>query len=144
VAQTYPATWPGAPQGAGPQGAGPAGPSLPGPGGVPGSGTVGGRRARGLWAVALAARRRISGSWLVWAILAFLVALPVGAFLLQAFSPRLFGQGSSWWTFSAISQALQGKAFVGLFNSIWVSVAVCALDIAIGGGVAWVCMRTNI
>ena len=84
------------------------------------------------------------GQWLVWAILAFLVALPVGAFLLQTFSPRLFDQGSSWFTFSNVSQALQGHTFVGLFNSLWVSAVVCLLDLIIGGGVAWVSMRTNV
>lgn len=80
----------------------------------------------------------------MWAILAFLVALPVGAFLLQAFMPRLFDQGTAWFTFSNVTQALQGSTFVGLFNSLWVSAAVCVLDLVIGGGVAWLAMRTDI
>ena len=84
------------------------------------------------------------GPGLVWAILAFLVALPVGAFLLQTFMPRLFGQGASWFTLSSISQALNAQAFVALFNSLWVSTVVCAIDLVIGGGVAWLSMRTNI
>ncbi|HTV12127.1 MAG TPA: iron ABC transporter permease [Acidimicrobiales bacterium] len=88
--------------------------------------------------------RRSGGPALVWAILLVLVAVPVGAFLLQAFMPRLFGQGSSWFTFSNISAALKGSAFRGLFNSLWVSVLTSALDLLIGGGLAWVSMRTNI
>ena len=82
------------------------------------------------------AARRYGGPWLVWAILAFLVAIPVGAFLLQAFMPRLFGQGSSWFSFSSITQAFQGQAFQGLFNSIWVSTVVCVLW-TWSSGAAW-------
>ena len=87
---------------------------------------------------------RYGGQALVWAIMAFLVAVPVGAFLLQAFAPRIFDQGSSWFTLSNVSQALQGRTFVGLFNSLWVSVSVCGLDLVIGGTVAWLSMRTNV
>jgi iron(III) transport system permease protein len=97
-----------------------------------------------LVSVALARARRSGGPWLVWAILAVLVAIPVGAFLLQAFMPRLFGQGSAWLSFSSITQALQGQAFEGLFNSIWVSAVVCVLDMGIGGGLAWLTMRTDV
>ncbi|MHB1497812.1 MAG: ABC transporter permease [Acidimicrobiales bacterium] len=96
------------------------------------------------WSVVAGALSRSGGNFFIWAVLIFLVAFPVGAFLLLAFTPRLFGQGASWFTLSAFSQALQGKAFVALWNSIWVSFAVCALDIVIGGGVAWLSMRTNI
>lgn len=102
------------------------------------------RAGPGYWAQAIALVRRYGGSWLVWAIIAFLVAVPVGAFFLQAFSARLFGQGSAWFTFSNVSQAFQGHTFVGLFNSLWVSATVCVLDLIIGGGVAWLAMRTDI
>lgn len=95
-------------------------------------------------AAALALVRRYGGPWLIWAILAFLVAVPVGAFFLQAFSPRLFGQGSAWLTWSNVAQAFKGQTFVGLFNSLWVSGVVCGLDLLIGGGVAWLSMRTDI
>src|SRR5579875_2093473 len=87
---------------------------------------------------------RSAGAIVVWAILAVLVVLPVGAFLLQAFTPRLFGQGSAWFTLSAFNEAFQGKAFVALGNSLWVSGAVCALDLLLGGGLAWLCTRTDI
>src|SRR5579875_969479 len=110
-----------------------AGPKSAGPAGV--------TRLR----VAMAATaRRYGGSLLVWAILAVLVALPVGAFLLQGFTPRLFGQGSSWFTLSPVGQAFQGQAFIALWNSIWVSFAVCALDLVVGGAVAWLSMRTDV
>ena len=81
---------------------------------------------------------------MVWLVLCVLVAVPVGAFLLQTFMPRLFGQGSSWFTLSAFSEAFQASAFKGLANSLWVSAAVCALDLLIGGGLAWMVQRTNV
>ena len=90
------------------------------------------------------AARHYGGQWLVWAILAFLVAVPVGAFLVQVFSPRLFDQGTSWFTLSNLTQAFQGHTFLGLFNSLWVSTVVCVIDLVIGGGVAWLSMRTTI
>jgi iron(III) transport system permease protein len=87
---------------------------------------------------------RYAGPWIIWLVLGFLVAVPVGAFLLQGFMPRLFGQGRAWFTLSAVQQALHGWAFVGLANSLWVSVAVCAVDLLVGGGVAWLAQRTNV
>jgi iron(III) transport system permease protein len=87
---------------------------------------------------------RSGGPALVWAVLLFLVGVPVGAFLLQAFSPRLFDQGRSWFTLSAVRQALEGSTLRGLVDSIWVSISVCALDLAIGGGLAWLCSRTDV
>ena len=138
----FPATLPGHDQGTSPRGAGPlldqptASPGTPAP--------RHGRSAGGLWSWALDRCGRFAGPWIVWLVLALLIAVPVGAFLLQAFMPRLFGQGSAWFTLSAISQAFQGQAFVGLFNSLWVSGAVCALDLVIGGGVAWLAHRTDV
>jgi iron(III) transport system permease protein len=100
--------------------------------------------AKASWARAADVVRRFGGAWVVWLILCVLVAVPVGAFLLQTFMPRLFGQGSSWFTLSAFSEAFQASAFKGLANSIWVSCAVCALDLLIGGGLAWMVQRTNV
>lgn len=97
-----------------------------------------------LWAAIKDRASRFGGSLVIWAILIFLIAFPVGAFLILSVSPRLFGQGASWFTFSAFGQAFQARAFEALFNSLWVSGAVCALDLVIGGGVAWLSMRTNI
>ena len=88
--------------------------------------------------------RRHGGAWVVWLILCVLVAVPVGAFLLQTVSPRLFGRGTSWFTLSAFGEAFQASAFKALANSIWVSCAVCALDLSIGGGLAWMVQRTNL
>jgi iron(III) transport system permease protein len=101
------------------------------------------------WSTSLARRavaslRRYGAQWCVWAILAFLVAVPVGALFVLVFSPRLFHQGTSWFTLSSVTQAFQGHTFDGLFNSLWVSAAVCGMDLIIGGGVAWLSMRTNI
>lgn len=131
------------PEGASPHGAGPALASPKGADGArPAGQSVEGKKAT--WARAADVLRRYAGSWTIWVILGVLVAVPVGAFLLQTFSPRMFGQGSSWFTFSAFSQALHANAFKALVNSIWVSFAVCALDLAIGGGLAWMVKRTNV
>ncbi len=127
------------PEGASPQG---AGPDLAAQVGLPVTGKRRGAKAFG--ARAADTLSRYGGAWVVWLILCILVAVPVGAFLLQAISPRMFGQGSSWFTLSAFSQAFQANAFKALLNSIWVSVAVCALDLLIGGGLAWMVQRTNV
>src|SRR5579875_2467479 len=87
---------------------------------------------------------RFGGSLVVWGALLALVGFPVGAFLLQAVSPRLFGQGGASFTLSAFQQAFQAKAFLALGNSLWVSGAVCTADVLVGGGVAWLAARTNI
>jgi iron(III) transport system permease protein len=87
---------------------------------------------------------RYAGAWIVGLILCVLVAVPVGAFVLQTFMPRLFGQGSSWFTLAAFTQAFQASAFKALANSIWVSGAVCAIDLVVGGGLAWLVQRTTV
>ncbi len=102
-----------------------------------------GRPGRSLRAASVAARRS-GGTTLVWLVLGFLVLVPVGAFLLLGFMPRLFGQGNSWFTLSNIAAAFQGNVLRGLVNSLWVSVAVCAVDLVVGGGLAWVVARTNV
>ncbi len=96
------------------------------------------------WSRLASATGRRAGPWIIWLLLGSLVAVPVGAFLLQGFMPRLFGQGRAWFTTSALRQALHGWAFAGLANSLWVSAAVCILDLAVGGGVAWLAQRTNV
>ncbi len=149
---TFPAALTGQGQGTSP---GRAGPHDDGTGNVTGNGTgTGGGfgldhgarpgRATALRSKVADAARHYAGQWLVWAILAFLVAVPVGAFLVQVFVPRLFDQGTSWFTLSNLTQAFQGHTFLGLFNSLWVSTVVCVIDLVIGGGVAWLSMRTTI
>ncbi len=102
------------------------------------------RRTPGRTASLAGLLRRSGGPTVVWAVLGFLVLVPVGAFLLLGFMPRLFGQGTAWFTFSNLTQAFSGSVFRGLFNSLWVSVAVCAIDLVVGGGLAWVVARTNV
>lgn len=116
-----------------------AGPAFAPPGAVPGR-----RGAKAFGARAADVFNRYAGAWIVWLILCILVAVPVGAFLLQTIMPRLFGQGSSWFTLSAFSQAFQASALKALVNSIWVSCAVCAIDLVIGGGLAWMVQLSNV
>jgi hypothetical protein len=91
------------PLGADPVRAGPEGASGAVPRGRPGFAAG----AKTLGARAADVLRRYGGAWVVWLILGVLVAVPVGAFLLQTFMPRLFGQGSSWFTLSAFGDAFQ-------------------------------------
>jgi iron(III) transport system permease protein len=79
-----------------------------------------------------------------WAILAMIILVPCCAFLLLAVSPRLFGQGSQWFTLSYLRSAFTGLTAESLFNSMWVSTVAALLGLAIGFPLAWLCARTTI
>jgi iron(III) transport system permease protein len=81
---------------------------------------------------------------LVWLALGAIILLPVGAFLVQAFSPRLFSQGSAWFTFSNVTTALRGQTLHGFIDSLWVSAATAVGALGIGTAVAWGVHRTNL
>jgi iron(III) transport system permease protein len=87
---------------------------------------------------------RIPASMVVWLILAVIVVVPVGAFLLLAFSPRLFSQGSAWFTLANIKAAFTGNTLLGLFNSLWVSATTAIVALGLGTALAWLVHRTNI
>jgi iron(III) transport system permease protein len=80
---------------------------------------------------------------LFWIILCAFILLPCAAFLLLAVSPRLFGQGSEWFTLTYLRQALTGSTAVAVVNSLWVSSAAAAIGLAIGFPVAWLAARTT-
>ncbi len=87
--------------------------------------------------------RRLSGIAL-WLVLGLLIVAPVGCFILLATSPRLFGQGSQLFTLRYVSEALSGVTGQGLFNSLWVSVVVSVLAVALSTTLAWLVHRTNV
>ena len=69
--------------------------------------------------------RRIPWSGLVvWVVLLVLIIVPVVTFVLVAISPRLFHQGTSYFTLSNISTAFSGYTGRGIVDSLWVSTLV--------------------
>lgn len=89
---------------------------------------------------------RLRGApWLVfWLLIIAVLVLPILLFLLVAFSPRLLGQGSQWFTLDGFRGALSGTLLQGTLNSLMVGVASAVIAALIGGSVAWMVLRTNI
>ena len=106
--------------------------------------TVSGRQAaprRGLPASGSVARL---GMPLFWLLLFCFILLPCACFLLLAVSPRLFSEGSQWFTLTYLHQALTGATAVSIVNSLWVSSAAAVMGIAIGFPIAWLVARTTL
>lgn len=107
-------------------------------------------RGRGSWRlegpalrVAASSLRR-GGRPVFWILISFFILAPCVCFLVLALSPRLFDQGSQWFTLSFLGGAFTASSGLSLLNSIWVSSAAAALGIAIGVPVAWLANRTNL
>ncbi len=88
------------------------------------------------------------GSWappvFVIAILTILIGLPIGAFILQAISPRLFGQGSSYFTLASFGSVLKGITFRAFADSLIVSILSSIITLVLAFPCAWLVNRTNI
>ncbi|HUY46518.1 MAG TPA: ABC transporter permease subunit [Streptosporangiaceae bacterium] len=84
------------------------------------------------------------GMPLFWAALIFFILVPCASSLALALSPRLFDQGSQWFTLTYLGQAFTGSTAVAIANSLWVSSAAAALGLAIGFPVAWLAGRTTL
>jgi iron(III) transport system permease protein len=94
-----------------------------------------------LWSATLG---KLPGSLLVWVVLGVLIVIPVGAFLLLAFSPRLFSQGSAWFTLANFRAVFTGQTLHGFVDSIWVSATTAAVALGLATCVAWLVHRTDI
>jgi iron(III) transport system permease protein len=81
---------------------------------------------------------------LFWLILCAVILFPCACFLLLAVSPRLFDQGSQWFTLSYLHQALTGATAVAVVNSLWVSTAAAMMGVLIGFPIAWLAARTTL
>src|ERR1700691_789458 len=81
---------------------------------------------------------------LFWLILAAFILAPCACFLVLAISPRLFDQGSQWFTLTYLQQSLTGATAVAIGNSLWVSSAAAAFGLALGLPVAWLAARTTL
>ena len=80
---------------------------------------------------------------LFWLILCAFILFPCACFLLLAVSPRLFDQGSQWFTLTYLHQALTGATAVAVVNSLWVSCAAALMGVLIGFPIAWLAARTT-
>jgi iron(III) transport system permease protein len=78
-----------------------------------------------------------------WLILCAFILLPCACFLVLCFSPRLFDQGSQWFTLTYLRQALTGSTAVAVVNSLWVSSAAAVIGLLAGFPVAWLAARTT-
>jgi len=81
---------------------------------------------------------------LFWAALIFFILVPCVSSLVLAISPRLFDQGTQWFTLSYLRQAFTGATAVAIGNSLWVSSAAAVLGLAIGFPIAWLAGRTTL
>ena len=80
----------------------------------------------------------------IFALVAVILVVPSLSFLIQAISPRLLGQGSSWITWSNVSQALSFGMGRAVLDSLWVSLAAALVGTVAAAGMAYVAERTRI
>jgi iron(III) transport system permease protein len=83
------------------------------------------------------------GMPLFWLILLAFIVVPCACFLVLCVSPRLFDQGSQWFTLTYLQQAITGSTAVAIVNSLWVSSAAALIGLAVGFPVAWLAARTT-
>ena len=79
-----------------------------------------------------------------WTGLALVLVVPVGLFLLTAFSPRLFDQGSAWLSVASFQSAIQSGVLPGIFDSILVGGITAVTSVAVALVLAWWVARTNL
>jgi iron(III) transport system permease protein len=94
-------------------------------------------------AVRAALRPARFGMPVFWLILCLIILLPCAAFLVLAVSPRLFDQGSQWFTLTYLRQSLTGSTAVAIVNSLWVSVSAAVIGLVLGFPIAWLAARTT-
>jgi iron(III) transport system permease protein len=79
-----------------------------------------------------------------WLLLIVTILIPCAASLVLAVSPRLFDQGTQWFTLSYLRGAFTGATAVAITNSLWVSAAAAVLGLVAGFPVAWLAGRTTL
>ncbi len=77
-------------------------------------------------------------------VIGVLLALPIGAFLLVSVAPRLFAQGNSWVTLSAIGEALSGPSLHALADTALVGAGAALLALICALPLALTLQRTNV
>lgn len=78
-----------------------------------------------------------------WVVLVLVLLVPTTCFLALSVSPRLFDQGSAWFTLSSFRQALHGVTLRGMGDSTAVGTLAALGATAIAAGLAWVMQRTT-
>jgi iron(III) transport system permease protein len=103
------------------------------------------RRLAGTPAMVLL-RRRLSGAArpALWLAITLLILAPCACFLILAIAPRLFDQGSQWFTLSYIAGVFSGGTGGALLDSIWVGAAAAGLGLVLGFPIAWLANRTTL
>ncbi|MEW1822949.1 ABC transporter permease subunit [Arthrobacter sp. NPDC080031] len=79
-----------------------------------------------------------------WLAIVMVLILPIGAFLLAAFSPRLLGQGDEWFTLSAFSAAFKGTLLQALADSTALGLVAAAVAVGVSLALAWLVVRTDV
>jgi iron(III) transport system permease protein len=77
-------------------------------------------------------------------LLIALLLIPTVCFLLLAFAPSLFGQGTGGVSLAPFRAAYQGYVVTALGNSLWVGLAASGIALAVAVGLAWLCERIRI
>lgn len=91
------------------------------------------------------ARRRtgMAGAGLLAVVIAALLVVPSLFFLVQAVSPRLFGQGSAWFTWSNVTSAFQQNLGQAMIDTVGVSLGAAGFAVVVASGLAVAAERTN-
>jgi iron(III) transport system permease protein len=84
------------------------------------------------------------GKPLFWLAIILFILVPCASSLILAVSPRLFDQGTQWFTLSYLRNTLTGATGIAITNSLWVSGAAAGLGLAIGFPIAWLAGRTTL
>ena len=79
-----------------------------------------------------------------WVVIVAILVLPIALFLSVAISPRLFDQGTAWFTLSGFRQAFSGAFLRGVLDSLFVGVASAVAAAVLGFAVAWAVLRTDL
>ena len=81
---------------------------------------------------------------MLWLAITLLILAPCACFLVLAISPRLFDQGSQWFTLSYLGAVFTGGTGTALLDSILVGIGAAVLGLAIGFPIAWLANRTTL
>ncbi|HLH71837.1 MAG TPA: hypothetical protein VKX96_01035, partial [Chloroflexota bacterium] len=80
----------------------------------------------------------------LWVSLGLMLFVPTSCFLLLAFSPAAFAQGSAWLSIDSFRQALQGPTLRGLLDSLFAGAVTSVLALLVGCWLAWIIQRSTL
>src|SRR5665213_149207 len=89
-------------------------------------------------------KRGSLGGVVLWVVLTLLIIAPVLSFLILGVSPRVFQQGSQWFTLKYVRESFSSYSGQGIFNSLWVASIVSFLAVTLATTLAWLIHRTNV